>query len=91
MFENPNDVDFTRLNSKRHVAFGVGVHRCLGSSLARMMFQEMMAQILQRLPDFGLNGEPVRFADAGEVYALRHLPIRFTPGVRSAASAGGHA
>lgn len=88
MFEDPDLVDFNRPNSKRHVAFGVGVHRCLGSSLARMMFQEMMSQILIRLPDFELNGTPVRFADAGEVYALRHLPIKFTPGARATADAG---
>lgn len=82
VFPDPDHIDFHRPNSKRHMAFGVGLHRCLGSHLARMMFQEMMAEILDRIPDFELNGEPVRFDDAGEVYALRHLPIRFTAGQR---------
>lgn len=85
MFEDPDVIDLHRPNSKRHMAFGVGMHRCLGSHLARMMFQEMMHQILARLPDFQLDGEPVRFADAGEVYAIRHLPIKFTPGRRQLA------
>jgi cytochrome P450 len=82
MFEDPATIDFHRPNTRKHMAFGVGVHRCLGSHMARMMFQEMMSEILQRLPDFELKGEPVRFEDAGEVYAVRRLPIKFTPGPR---------
>jgi cytochrome P450 len=82
VFPDPESIDFSRPNSHKHMAFGVGIHRCLGSHLARVMFQEMITQILQRLPDFELDGEPARFEDAGEVYALRHLPIKFTPGPR---------
>ena len=58
------------------------MHRCLGSHYAKMMFQVMLAQILERLPDFELAGEPKRFEDAGEVYAVSKLPVRFTPGPR---------
>jgi len=82
VFENPDEIDFDRAD-KKHLAFGVGVHRCLGSNLAREMFQVMMDEILTRLPDFHLDGEPVRFEDAGEVHALRHLPLAFTPGPRA--------
>jgi cytochrome P450 len=84
LFEDPDTIDFARPNTQRQMAFGVGAHRCLGSHLARMMFQEMVSEILQRLPDFELNGTPVRFEDAGEVYALRQLPIRFTAGAVTA-------
>jgi cytochrome P450 len=89
VFADPDTIDFSRPNSQRHMAFGVGIHRCLGSHLARMMFEEMMSEILERLPDFQLNGTPVRFEDAGEVYALRNLPIQFTPGTRKTASTEG--
>ncbi|MGX9787770.1 cytochrome P450 [Mycobacterium sp. MMS18-G62] len=82
VFENPDEVDLDRPNSQKHMAFGVGMHRCLGSHLARMMFQEMLAEILQRMPDFRLGGEAVRFEDAGEVWAIRHLPLTFAPGPR---------
>ena len=41
-----------------------------------------MGQMLERLPDFELAGEPKRFEDAGEVYAVRKLPVKFTPGPR---------
>jgi hypothetical protein len=54
----------------------------MGSNHARMMFQVMMSEILTRLPDYTISGEIERFADAGSVYAVRRLPIRFTPGPR---------
>ncbi|MCA4758984.1 cytochrome P450 [Mycobacterium sp. SMC-2] len=82
VFDEPDKIDLWRKNSQKHMAFGVGQHRCLGSHLARMMFQEMISEILERLPDFEANGPEVMFEDAGEVYAPRSLPIKFTPGNR---------
>jgi cytochrome P450 len=81
VFENPDEIDFARVN-KRHMSFGVGAHRCLGSNIARQMFQVMIDEVLTRLPDYQLAGEPQRFADAGEVFAVCGLPISFTPGPR---------
>jgi cytochrome P450 len=82
MFEDPDKLDLSRANAKKQMAFGVGIHRCLGSHYAKMMFQVMLTQILERLPDFELAGDYERFEDAGEVYAVRKLPIKFTPGRR---------
>jgi hypothetical protein len=42
----------------------------------------MVTQVLERLPDFELAGEPQLFEDAGEVYAVREMPVSFTPGPR---------
>jgi len=82
-FSRPAEVDLER-QPNRHLAFGVGQHRCLGSNLARTMFRVMISEILERLPDFTmLDDEPVRFDDAGAVYAPRRLAVRFTPGPRS--------
>jgi cytochrome P450 len=81
-FVDAEDVDFER-TANRHMAFGLGPHRCLGSHHARVMFRVMLTEILRRLPDFRLDGVPVRFHDAGDVYAIRNLPITFTPGTRS--------
>jgi cytochrome P450 len=36
----------------RYVAFGMGLHRCAGSHIARPMFKEMLNQVLQRMPDY---------------------------------------
>ncbi|MGV0792807.1 cytochrome P450 [Mycolicibacterium sp. XJ1819] len=80
-FDDPTRLDFDR-SPNRHLAFGVGPHRCLGSNFARVMFQVMISEILTRLPDYSICGEVARFADAGDVYAVRSLPIRFTPGTR---------
>ena len=82
MFEDPDKLDLSRENAKKQMAFGVGIHRCLGSHYAKMMFQVMLTQVLERLPDFELAGDYERFQDAGEVYAVRKLPIKFTPGRR---------
>jgi cytochrome P450 len=82
MFEDPDTLNLSRPNAKKQMAFGVGMHRCLGSHYAKMMFDVMMTQILTRLPDFELAGEPELFEDAGEVYAVRKLPVKFTPGQR---------
>lgn len=81
-FDDPEQIDFHRTGN-RHMAFGLGPHRCLGSHHARVMFQVMLGEILRRLPDFRISGPVVRFKDAGDVYAIRNLPVTFTPGPRS--------
>ncbi|HYH52133.1 MAG TPA: cytochrome P450 [Acidimicrobiia bacterium] len=85
-FPHADDIDFERTEN-RHLSFIVGLHRCLGSNLGRSMFRIMLELVLERLPDFELTEDPdrFRFADAGNVYALSALPIRFTPGPRRTA------
>ncbi|WP_424187005.1 cytochrome P450 [Actinokineospora sp. G85] len=79
VFDHPDDLDLDRPHY-RHLAFGVGAHHCLGANLARTLFQVMLDEILTRLPDYTITGPGERFADSGEIHALRHLPIAFTPG-----------
>jgi cytochrome P450 len=81
VFERPDEIDFDRTNI-RHMAFGIGQHRCLGSNHARVMFRVMVGEILRRMPDFRIEGEVRRFDDAGDIYAVRSLPLSFTPGPR---------
>ena len=81
-FEDPETIDLSR-KATRHMAFGLGVHRCLGSNLARVMFKTMIVELLRRAPDLAVcTSEVVRYAQASPVYAARHLPITFTPGQR---------
>ncbi len=49
------------------------------------MFRVMLEETMARLPDFRIDGEVTRFEDSGDVYAIRNLPITFTPGRRSTA------
>jgi cytochrome P450 len=67
----------------RHVAFGMGLHRCAGSHIARLMFKEMITQVLERMPDYqivesGLQEYP-NWAILG---GWSTVPITFTPGKR---------
>jgi cytochrome P450 len=81
-FPDPESIDIERAPN-RHMAFGVGLHRCLGSNLARTMFRVMIDEILNRLPDFQISVDQVpRFEVAVHVYAPASLPVRFTPGPR---------
>ena len=82
-FEDPETIDLSR-KATRHMAFGLGVHRCLGSNLARVMFKTMLTELLTRATDLAVRtSEVVRYADASSVYGVRHLPITFTPGQRT--------
>jgi cytochrome P450 len=79
-FPDPDRVILDR-TPNRHLAFGVGLHRCLGSNLGRAMFHVMLERLLARLPDYRVTEDPTpyRYADAGIVYALHHLPAAFEP------------
>lgn len=82
-FPDPETVDIHRTRN-RHMAFGLGPHRCLGSHHARRMFATLLRNIVTRIPDFKVQWDGVeRFEDCGSVYAVRHLPVTFTPGKRS--------
>jgi cytochrome P450 len=78
-FENPEEVDFDRAN-KRHMAFGLGPHRCMGADVVRLEFRIIFEQILSRMPDFrveeaGLRPSPVPAIVAG----YEHVPFVFRP------------
>lgn len=59
-FERPEEVVLDRATN-RHLAFGVGVHRCLGSNLARMELKVALQRWLARIPEFEPAG-PVRWS-----------------------------
>jgi len=72
MFPDPNVVDFDRTEN-RHAAFGLGIHRCLGSNLARLELRVAVQEFVARFPKFTLNG-PVTWS-LGQVRGPRQLPI----------------
>jgi cytochrome P450 len=57
----------------RHAAFGLGIHRCVGSNLARMEMVVAIEEWLKRMPKFALAGETTW--SEGTVRGPRHLPI----------------
>jgi len=70
----------------RHLGFGAGVHRCLGSNLARLEFQVGVEQVLTRMPDVSLApGAVADFHGNSVTRGFRDIPVVFNPGERSAA------
>jgi cytochrome P450 len=75
-FDHPERFDLHREN-KANLAFGAGVHRCLGSHLARVELEVLYTEVLSRLPPFRLDpNRPVKF-HAGNIIAIESLPIRW--------------
>jgi cytochrome P450 len=82
-FDNAKEFN-PRREPNRHLAFGVGSHRCLGSNLARIEIQACLSQFVNRMPDFRVDESQLRLADdVGTVYGYRNVPITFTPGKKS--------
>lgn len=67
----------------RHLGFGAGVHRCLGSNLARLEFRIGLEQVLQRMPDYRLDVDTAaRFHGNSLTRGYRTVPVVFAPGAR---------
>jgi cytochrome P450 len=67
----------------RHMTFGIGAHRCLGSSIARAELRIVMERVFDRLPDFTVDLEGVVEADTiGIVFGRRKVPITFPPAAK---------
>ena len=60
----------------RHAAFGLGIHRCIGSHLARMELRTALDAWLQRIPEFTLEDPAAVTWSAGQIRGPRTLPLR---------------
>ncbi|MGB8501398.1 cytochrome P450, partial [Mycobacterium sp.] len=76
IFGDPFQFDVGREPNK-HVAFGYGVHFCLGAALARMEVNSFFTELLPRLKAVELTGAPQQMATTF-VGGLKHLPIRYS-------------
>src|SRR5581483_8242163 len=63
----------------RHVAFGLGIHRCLGSHLARLELRIALQEWLARIPEFSLEDPAAVVWSTGQVRGPRALPVVFGP------------
>ena len=86
-FPDAGRFDVTR-HPNPHIAFGHGVHACLGAPLARLEARVALADFLERVKQFEPAGDgPWEPRQALSVHGPSRLPIRFTPGRRSATPA----
>ena len=75
LFERADEVVIDRLEN-RHAAFGLGIHRCLGSNLARLELRIAVEEFLARFPEFELaDPNAVRWS-VGQIRGPRELPVR---------------
>lgn len=80
VFSDPNEIILDR-RGNRHFGFGIGIHRCVGSNLGRMVFKAMLTAVLDRIPDYVCDPDgTVHYETIGVIQGMRHLPVTFTPG-----------
>jgi cytochrome P450 len=75
-FADPDRLDIHR-DARHHVAFGFGVHQCLGQPLARVELQVVYGTLYRRIPTLRLavDLDQVRFKHDGAVYGVYELPV----------------
>jgi cytochrome P450 len=74
-FPNADEVQIDRAEN-RHAAFGLGIHRCIGSNLARMELRVALEEWMKRYPDFELIDPTAVTWSAGQVRGPRTIPVR---------------
>lgn len=81
---DPDVFDIGR-DTSEHLAFGFGVHHCLGAALARLEGRIALAEILAHMPDFRVERDALERAHSGNVIGYTKVPVRFTPHAAPAA------
>jgi len=84
IWDDPFVFDITR-DPNPHVAFGGGgSHFCLGANLARTELRLILEELVVRMPDMQLAGEPDRLL-SNFIGGIKHMPVKWTPGARTLA------
>ncbi len=86
VFDDPFRFDITR-DPEEQVAFGGGGHHfCLGANLARMELKLIFQEVLERIPDMHLVGDP-EILRSNFIGGIKHMPVEYTPGARRGSDA----
>jgi cytochrome P450 len=75
-FPDPDRLDITRLEND-HIAFGFGMHFCLGAPLARIEAQIALGTLLRRMPRLALATVTPRWRESSTLRGLKALPLTF--------------
>jgi cytochrome P450 len=76
VFPSPATLDVRRANAHSAVAFGAGIHYCLGAPLARLEGEIAFGALLRRFPDLALADEPLTWRPHPVLRGLQALPVR---------------
>ena len=79
--EDPDSFDPYRVPASGHLAFGHGMHRCIGAELARMELRIVFPRLLQRFPELALDvpESELSFRQLSFVFGVEELPVRLRP------------
>lgn len=86
VFERPEQFDITRTNARDHLAFGSGIHVCLGAALARIEGATALRELFTRYPDLRLDA-PAERRGLVNLHGYRRLPVMLRPRVTAPPSA----
>jgi cytochrome P450 len=77
VFEGPDRLDVTREESRRHMAFGFGIHQCIGQNLATLELQVVYTTLFQRIPTLRLTtpSAELRFKNDSNFYGVHEVPV----------------
>ncbi len=79
MFPDPDRFDIGR-QPNPHVAFGSGIHYCLGATLARVEGQEVFRGLVERFPRFALAVDDVEYQPSIQFRSVKSLPVTWERG-----------
>ncbi|WP_040406195.1 cytochrome P450 [Amycolatopsis nigrescens] len=80
VFDEPDTLDITRPNAKRHLTFGIGSHSCIGAPLARLELRIILEELTRRLPHLRLvDGQDFGYLPNASFHGPRHLLVEWDP------------
>ncbi|MFD4640557.1 cytochrome P450 [Lentzea sp. NPDC058436] len=76
-FPEPDKFDITRPNARNHVAFGYGVHHCIGAEIARVELTVVLTKLFQRIPTLKLAKpwNELQYKDGAVMYGVYEMPV----------------
>jgi cytochrome P450 len=77
VFEDADAFDIERPNARQHLAFGFGIHRCMGNRLAELQLRVLWEEILKRFEKIEMLEEPSR-TFSSFVNGYTHMPVKLT-------------
>lgn len=82
VFDRPDDLIIDRKNARNHIAFGFGVHRCMGNRLAEMQLRILWEELLVRFENIEVVGEP-EYVQSNFVRGISKMMVTLTPKVQT--------